>query len=101
MEALVIGRGISEKVQNISDLIGLKNLSSEIGPFLVVEPHAEHKIGYNFEASLKVVDAQTGETVLQLRNKAFNWDGLDKPLFYPLFNSFLDWTNGREIVTEK
>jgi hypothetical protein len=101
MEALVIGRGLSGKVQNISDLIGLKNLSGEIGPFLVVEPAAELKSRYNFEATLKAVDPQTGQTVLLLRNKAFNWAGLDKPLFYPLFNGFLDWTNEREITTER
>jgi hypothetical protein len=100
LEALVISRGLSGKVQNVSDLIGLKNLSSEIGPFLVVEPFAEYRGGYNFEASLKAIDPQSGQTVLLMKNKAVNWAGLDKPLFYPLFNGFLDWTNGRNIGVE-
>lgn len=101
LEAMVIQRGLAEKVQNISDLIGLKNLSNVIGPFLVVEPNAEFKGHYTFDASLKVTDAESGTVVLQLKNTAFNWAGLDEPLFYPLFNGFLDWTNGHEIVTEK
>ena len=100
LEALVLQRGLADKVQNISDLIGLKNLSNVIGPFLVVEPTAEYKGGYNFTAALKTTDAETGTVVLQLRNNAFNWAGLDEPLFYPLFNGFLDWTNSREILTK-
>jgi hypothetical protein len=101
MEALVINRGLSSKVQNVSDLIGLKNLSGEIGPFLVVEPLAEQKSRYGFDASLKAIDAESGQTVLELRNSAFNWSGLDKPLFYPLFNAFLDWTHGQDLHASK
>jgi len=100
LEALVIQQGLVDKVTSVSDLIGLKHLSDAIGPILVVEPLAEHEAGYNFSASLRVVDAQTGQEVLVLKNKAFNWAGLDEPLFYPLFNGFVDWTNGRPIVTE-
>ena len=30
---------------------------------------------------------------------AFNWAGLDDPLFFPLFNAFLEWTKGEKIRT--
>jgi len=46
----------------VSDLVGLNNLSKEIGPFLIVEPNAVFKGGYNFEGTLKAIDASTGKT---------------------------------------
>jgi hypothetical protein len=100
LETLVIQQNLADKVPNISDLIGIKHLSDAIGPILVVEPVAQFEGGYRFSASLRAVDAQTGKEVLLLKNRAFNWSGLDQPLFYPLFNGFLDWTNGRPISSE-
>lgn len=98
-EQLVIERKLADKVSNVSDLIGLNNLAKQIGPFLVVEPYVEWKGGYNYIASLKAVDPENGETVLHLEQEAFNWNGLDKPLFYPLFNGFIDWAHGQQIKT--
>ena len=99
LETLVIQKNLSDKVPGVSDLVGLNRLSKEIGPFLVVEPSVVFLGGYRFEASLKVTDASTGNVVLKVTNAATNWAGLDKPLFYPLFNAFLDWTKGRPILT--
>jgi hypothetical protein len=98
-EKMIIERKLTDKVSNVSDLIGLNNLAKQVGPFLVVEPHLEWQGGYNYIASLKAIDPETGETVLHLEQKAFNWAGLDKPLFYPLLNAFIDWANGRTIAT--
>jgi len=99
LETLVIQKNLSDKVPSVSDMVGLNRLSKEIGPFLVVEPSVVFLGGYQFEASLKVTDASTGNVVLKITNAATNWAGLDKPLFYPLFNAFLDWTKGRPILT--
>jgi hypothetical protein len=98
MENLVFEKGLANRVSNVSDKIGLHNLQKEIGPFLVVEPHTEWEGGYNYIASLKVFDPQSGKDVLVIKNKAFNWAGLDKPLFFPLFNAFLDWARGEKIA---
>lgn len=100
LESLVVERKLTDKVSNISDLIGLINLQKQIGPFLVVEPYVEWKGGYNFFAHLKVIDPESGETVLLLEQNAFNWAGLDDPLFFPLLNAFLQWTKGETITTE-
>ena len=100
MESLVIERGLTESVSNISDKIGLNSLHKSMGDFLVVEPYAEHVQGYNFKGVLKAYDPSTGKDVLHLENSAFNWAGLDKPLFFPLFNGFLDWANQRPISTK-
>lgn len=100
LEALVLERKLTDKVSNISDLIGLNQLSKQIGPFLIVQPYVEWKGGYNFFAHLKAIDPETGGTLLLLEQNAFNWAGLDDPLFFPLMNGFLEWTKGKPISTE-
>ena len=99
LEALVLERKLTDRVSNISDLIGLNQLGKQMGPFLVVEPYVEWKGGYNFFAHLKAIDPDSGETVLLLEQNAFNWSGLDDPLFFPLMNGFLEWTQGKPIST--
>ena len=99
LENLVFAEGLTGKVSSISDKIGLHNLYKEIGPFLVVEAYAEWDGGYDYSAKLTAMDPANGENLLELSNEAFNWSGLDKPLFYPLFNSFLEWANGEQITT--
>jgi len=91
LQKLVIAKGQTDFNDN---LVGLHNLTKQLGPFLLVEPSVEWKGGYNFEATLKVVDPETTDTLFEAKRKAFNWAGLDKPLFYPMFNAFLDWTQG-------
>lgn len=99
IESIVIQKNLSDKVGNVSDLVGLNRLAKEIGPFLIVTPYVEWKGGYNFLGQITAIDAETGETVLKLQNTAFNWAGLDKPLFYPLLNGFAQWARGEKIVT--
>ena len=99
LESLVIERKLTDKVTGVSDLIGLHQLQQQIGLFLIVEPDAEWKEGYDYIASLKAVDPETGETVLYLEQNAFNWSGLDDPLFFPLLNAFLQWSKGESIST--
>lgn len=101
LEQLVIERKLADKVSNVSDLIGLNNLQKQIGPFLVVEPSVEWKGGYNYVGSMKATDPETGETMLMLEQHAFNWSGLDGPLFYPLLNAFADWAHGQPIAMSK
>jgi hypothetical protein len=98
LEAIVIERNLGGKVPSVSDLVGLNNLSKEIGPFLIVEPNAVFKGGYNFEGTLRAIDASTGKTVLLIKMNAFNMAGLDNPLFHPMLNGFINWTRNRPIA---
>lgn len=100
LENLVIEKGLTDKVTSVLDKIGLHNLQKQIGGVLVVEPYAVYEGVYNYSAELKAIDPETGKVVFHVTNKAFNWAGLDKPLFYPLFNAFLDWTQNRPIGAE-
>jgi hypothetical protein len=100
LQAIVIERNLGSKVPSVSDLVGLNNLSKEIGPFLIVEPNAVFKGGYNFEGTLKAIDASTGKTVLLIDLTAFNMAGLDDPLFHPMLNGFINWTRNQPVAPE-
>lgn len=100
LQAIVIERNLGSKVPSVSDLVGLNNLSKEIGSFLIVEPNAVFRGGYNFEGTLKAIDASTGKTVLLIDTTAFNMAGLDDPLFNPMLNGFINWTRNRPVAPE-
>ncbi len=95
LEKFVIKNQIPD-VTDASSLLSMNKLAKSVGPFLVVKPYVEWKGGYDYIASVEVIDAQTTETVFTAQKKAFNWAGLDKPLLYPLMNAFIDWTEGKE-----
>lgn len=95
-EQELISSGKSDSVSNISDLIGLRQAAKAYGPFLVVKTNVEWLGGYDFTASIQAIDPVTGRTHYHAKRKAFNWAGLDKPLFYPLFNGFLGWVNANK-----
>jgi hypothetical protein len=88
---------ISQKIENVTDassVLSLNKMAQTTGPFLIIKPYAEYKGGYNFIASIEAIDAESAEVVFRAEKKAFNWAGLDKPLFYPIFNALLDWIDG-------
>jgi hypothetical protein len=94
LEKYVIQNGV-EGVTDTSSLLSLNKLAKATGPLLVIKPYVEYKGGYNFSASIEAIDAETTETVFTAKQDAFNWSGLDQPLFFPLFNSLIDWTEGK------
>jgi hypothetical protein len=98
LQQIVIERNLGSKVPSVSDLVGLNNLSKEIGPFLIVEPNALWKGGYRFEGTLKAIDASTGKTVLLIDTSAINVAGLDDPLFNPMLNGFINWTRNQPVA---
>ncbi len=97
-EQELISSGKSDSVANISDLIGLRGASRVYGPFLVIAADAEWVGGYHYVSSIKAIDPISGKTVYHATRKAFNWNGLDKPLFYPLFNGFMAWVKANGVT---
>lgn len=91
LEKIVISEGLTDKVTNISDNIGLLNLSKEIGKFLVLRTAVTYKGGYSYEFDFEIIDPTNAETIYKVVNQAFNWGGLDKPLFHPVFNDYSEW----------
>jgi len=101
LQEMVIERNLGSKVPSVSDLVGLNNLSKEIGPFLIVESNAVFKGAYTFEGTLKAIDASTGKTVLLIDMNAFNMAGLDDPLFHPMLNGFINWTRNQPVAPQQ
>lgn len=93
LEQLVIKSNLTDKVTSISDNIGLMNLSKNVGKFLICESNVEYKGGYDFSFEYKVIDPTNAEILLHIKHNAFNWGGLDRPLFNPVFNKYIDWMN--------
>jgi hypothetical protein len=93
LEQLVIQKELTDRVTNISDNIGLANLQKEIGQFLVVNSNVEYKGAYTYIFDFELVDPSKAETVYHVRHQAFNFSGLDRPLFNPVFNDYIDWIN--------
>ena len=86
---------------DITGFIELKKLQKEIGDFLIVDLDDIRKASGSWahEGNLKVYDPENGKLLLHLYKKGVNWKGLDQPIFYPLFNGFLDWAQGKKIRT--
>ena len=97
VERFVLQNGI-DGVTDASSILSLSRLREEIGPFLIVKPYFEWSGGYNYSATIEAIDPEDGNVVFQAEKRAFNWGGLDKPLFYPLFNSFMDWVDGTPVT---
>ncbi len=91
LEKFVIQNNLTDKVTSISDNIGLLNLHKQVGNFLICETTPEYLGGYNFSFKFSIINPSNSETVLEIKNKAFNWGGLDRPLFNPVFNYYIDW----------
>lgn len=91
LEQYVIQNGLTDKVTSISDNIGLMNLSKNVGKFLICESNVQYKGGYDFSFEYKVINPTNAEVLLHIKHSAFNWGGLDRPLFNPVFNEYIDW----------
>jgi type IV secretory pathway VirB6-like protein len=91
LEQMVIQKGLTDKVTSISDNIGLLNLSKNVGNFLICENNVEYKGGYDFTFEFKVINPVNAEILLHIKHNAFNWAGLDRPMFNPVFNQYIDW----------
>lgn len=89
---------LSNRIDGVTDttsILSLNKLAEREGPFLLIRPYAEHRGGYDFSGALEAVDVQTGDAVFRVDKGAFNWAGLDKPLFYPIYNALMDWVEGK------
>jgi hypothetical protein len=97
LEEYVFTNNLEDRVSNVSDLVGLSNLEKYFGSFLIIEPYLEHYGGYEYLFRLKAFDPRTGKLLLRLENRTYPVSGLDQPLFYPVFNAFIEWIEGKEI----
>ena len=91
LEKYVIQNNLTDKVTSISDNIGLLNLSKNVGKFLICESNVEYKGGYDFTFEYRIINPTNADVLFHIKHDAFNWGGLDRPLFNPVFNRYIDW----------
>jgi hypothetical protein len=91
LEQYVIQNHLTDKVTSISDNIGLNNLQKQVGNFLVCETTAQNLGGYNYLFDFKITNPANAEVLLEIKHKGFNFSGLDRPLFNPVFNYYIEW----------
>ncbi len=91
MSSLVIEHGLSDSIQNISEMMGLHQLQKEIGDFFVADYVLEFLGGFRYKFLMKITNPQDAKVLLHVENEVINWAGLDKTLFYPVFNAIKDW----------
>jgi len=91
LEQYVIKNGLTDKVSSLSDNIGLHNLSMNAGNFLICETSIELVARYDFTFELKIINPVNAEILFDVKHYAVNWAGLDRPLFNPVFNEYMEW----------
>ena len=75
----------------VSDLSGLHLVQEHYREHLVVGILVKRiRASYRWTVDMKVLDPATGDTVFHAHNEAIAGH-LDRSLFYPLFNAFIDW----------
>ena len=92
-ELKIIQDGNAETIGEVSGPIGMTRASEVYGPFMTATFSTAFEGGYTYSATLIVRDAIDGRTLFQVEHSAFNWWGLDQPLFYPVMNAFADWVD--------
>lgn len=76
-----------------------EQLLKTYGNCLILFLNLDKPPGFLYEGNLLVYNPQADKVLLHLYREAFAWDGLDKPMLYPLFNGFVDWAEQKTIVT--
>ena len=91
-QTAIIKAGLSEKIPNVSDKVGLNRAYSIYKPFVILNLTKVKKEGGWF-AGLTLYDPSRAETIFE--NEIWlnlMWDGwTDQGTMFPLFNSLLDY----------
>lgn len=98
LQKVVIQNHLQDKIQSLSEPIGLNNLYRLYKPFLWVHFKGE-KEGSDLYWRLIATDPETLEDLFICQTKFNQWTdwGInDQTMRYPLFNSFIDWLKANQ-----
>lgn len=79
--------------KGLTDTANYKGLQNKIGDFLIAKASIARIGSFDYALSLKIYNPAAGNPVFSVMKMGFNKDGLDEPLFYPVFNAMLEWIN--------
>ena len=93
MEELISSFGYNEPGNEFKIESFVKQLDDRFADydFLLLGYDVRKPPGFFYEGNLKVYNAKSSELLLHIYHRTFAWNGLDKPMHYPLFNGFIDW----------
>lgn len=91
LSSLIFRKNLQEKAINSTDPFNLYKLQKLLGNFLVIKPTFIFKGGDYYSAEMQVINPKNDVILFKIKNDAFNFSGLDHPLFYPMLNAFIKW----------
>lgn len=96
LEKKLIDEGKTDVVSEVTSLISWKKIADNSRPFLVLKPDIRRD-GRDEYFQLKVYAADTASEVFTSEVEIDHmWKGTsDDVLFYPLYNSFIDWARAQ------
>jgi len=96
LQKRIVEKNLQDKVPSIGDRIGINNAARYYGKFLWVHLDVNKREGKTY---IKFVATDpTNLTDLFVAERQLQYQpyvGSDQTLWYPLFNSFIDWLKGR------
>lgn len=96
LQRRIVEKNLQDKVPSMSDRIGINNAARYYAKFLWIHFDVEKRDGRTF---IKLVATDpTSLKDLFVAERKFTvqpYVGSDQTLWYPLFNSFIDWLKGR------
>lgn len=99
LEKKLIDEGKTDVVSEVGSLISWKKIADNSQPFLVLKPEIRRD-GRDQYFQLRVYAADTASEVFTSEVEIdYMWKGTsDDVLFYPLYNSFIDWARAQPIT---
>ena len=98
LQRRIVEKNLQDKVPSITDRIGINNAARHYGKFLWVHIDSEKRDG-KFYVKLVATDPGT-LTDLFVSERQFTIEpyvGTDQRIWYPMFNSFIDWLKGPSV----
>ena len=94
----IIAKGLADEVSSVSDRVGLNNAYRHYRPFVVLKLTTEKKAGNVWYIGLRLYDPRRADYIFENEIMLDQYMGglTDQKIFYPLFNSLLDYLYEQE-----
>lgn len=96
-ENYILQNNLTNDIKNLVEIDELNKLSNKGIKFLILDLDFKYLSGYNYLFKMKINDPISKIKVFDVGKPAFNFGGLDKVLFNPVFNNYIEWlkSNGK------
>lgn len=92
-EKILLEKKLTDKVSNVSGLIGLHQAQQAYGDFIIIKFEGKRKDG-KVRIELSVLEPESGSTLFHaFRPRQVGIEFYDQNITYPLFNALIDWIN--------